>query len=95
MHGHPPLSRHPVLDFLVFVDSQIVHDHVQLLARILAVEQLQKLEEFLMVRALYAPPLDSPCVDRQGGQETGRAVAFVGVVSENGKNRTLSRLQRS
>jgi hypothetical protein len=75
----------------MLVGGVVVEDHVDDLAcREVALEGVEKADELLMAVALHVPPEDLAGQHVEGGEERGRAVAFVVV----GHCRTAPFLQR-
>ena len=84
----------PCPDFGVLVAAVIIQDHMdQLAGRDVALETVQKTQEFLVPVALHALADDAPVEQVEGGKQGGRAVADI-VVGHGSATAGLQRQAR-
>ena len=72
-----PSAAHPFLDLVMLVHTEVVEDHVQLFARMLAIQGLQEVQERGVVVFVDASPGDLARMHGKGGQQTGGAMPLV------------------
>ena len=76
MEGPTRMTRQPGQHFGMFVGGVVVEDDMdQLASRDLALDGIEKADEFLMAMALHAAADDLALKDIEGGEQSGGAVA--------------------
>ena len=78
MEGETTPVFRPFHNLSMFVQAEVIHDHVKMFVRIAPVEMFEEVEESRMVVAVHAPSCYFSAMDGEGGKETGCAVSFVG-----------------
>lgn len=73
-----PMPRRPVVHFLGFVYSQIVHNYMDhLVFRTIAIQLLKEIKKFYPGVALFDLSDHPAALDHKGGKQTDGTVAFV------------------
>lgn len=73
----PPLCD-PLLDLLLFVETEIVNDDMKALAGMSTVEIFQKVKECSVIVPVNTTSGDIPIMDGERRKKTGCSVPFVG-----------------